>query len=469
MQNSQLIHILIGLHKKEVRELRKWLLSPAHNQRDDVLLLFDYLFEKNHLEEEAALTKERIFKKIFPKQAYEDARIRQTIHFLQKSVEEFLAYKEFQQSDTRQLLSLAEAYRRRNLDKLFEKTLRSLEEAQARSPIRDEAYLQNEYTIQAFHYQYISEKKRSPDTNLQAYSDSLDTQFLAGKLRLASLITAVQKIYKQDFDTGLLREALGYAEKKQLLDQPAIRVYYHIYMALSNPDQEAHFFALKEAVFQTDHYFQPEEQRDILLLAVNYCIAKMNTGNARFIQEAFELYRRGIENQALLDKGVLNHLTFINIVTTGTSLRQYDWVHRFIENYEQYLAPQFQENFGCFSRAKLHFEKREFRQAQRLLMQFDYDDILFNLSAKSMLIKIYFEEGEFSALDSLLESLRTYINRKKAIAYHKTIYNNLIRFTKKLIRASTYDQARKDKLRQEIEQTNPLPERKWLLEQLEAL
>ena len=102
-------------------------------------------------------------------------------------------------------------------------------------------------------------------------------------------------------------------------------------------------------------------------------------------------------------------------------------------------------------------------------MQFDYDDILFNLIAKSMLIKIYYEEGEFTALDSLLESLRTYINRKKAIAYHKNIYNNLIRFTKRLVRVGPYDSVQKEKLRREIEEANPLPERKWLLEQLEAL
>ena len=86
-----------------------------------------------------------------------------------------------------------------------------------------------------------------------------------------------------------------------------------------------------------------------------------------------------------------------------------------------------------------------------------------------MLIKIYYEEGEYGVLDSLLESLRTYINRKKAIAYHKNIYNNLIRFTKRLIRLSPYDKAQKAKLRQEIEAANPLPERKWLLEQLDNL
>lgn len=469
MQGSQLIDILSGFSKKEVREFRKWLLSPMHNQREDVIALFDYLLEKEHLLDESKIEKAFVFKKLFPKTPYDDARMRQTMYFLQKCIEEFLIYKELQISETRQLLALAEAYRRRNLDRLFEKTLRNLNEAQTTSPMRDEHFLQNEYLVQALEYQYTSEKKRSPDTNLQAYSDALDIYYLASKLRIASLITAVQRIYNQTFQVGLLDASIQFAEQNGLLEYPAVRIYYYVYKALNDPSDETHFFELKEAIFQNDRSFTPEEQRDILLLAVNYCIAKMNTGNTHFIQEAFDLYKRGIENEALLDKGVLNHLTFINIVTTGTTLRQFDWVQQFIENYQRYLAPQYLDNFVCFSRAKLHFEKREYPQAQRLLMQFDYDDILFNLSAKSMLIKIYYEEGEFSALDSLLESLRTYINRKKAMAYHRTIYNNLIRFTKRLVRVSPYNQAQKDKLRAEIEQANPLPERKWLLEQLEAL
>lgn len=469
MENSQLVNILSALQKKELRELRKWLLSPAHNQREDVLNLFDYLLDKDHLQNEKKLAKEAIYKKIFPKEPFDDAKLRQTVFFLQKCTEEYLAFSEFQRDETRSSLALAEVYRRKNLDRLLEKTLKKLREDLEVSPLKDEAHLQNQYLVQAIEYQYISEKKRTPDTNLQAYSDALDLRFIAGKLRLASLITAVQRVYKQDFQIGMLEETLRAAEENGLMQHPAISIYYFIYKALSDTSKEDYFFHLKEAIFQHDHSFATEEQRDILLLAVNYCIAKMNTGAANFVGEAFDLYKRGIENGALLDKGVLNHLTFVNIVTTGTTLRQFEWVRWFIDNYQHYLAPQYRENFVCFSLAKLHFEQGDYAQAQRLLMQFDYDDILFNLSAKSMLIKIYYEEGEFSALDSLLESLRTYINRKKAIAYHKNIYNNLIRFTKRLVRLSPYNKEQKEKLRREIEAANPLPERKWLLDQLADL
>ena len=47
MEKSLLILILRSCTKKEFRELRKWLDSPMHNQRQDVVNLFNYLLEDN--------------------------------------------------------------------------------------------------------------------------------------------------------------------------------------------------------------------------------------------------------------------------------------------------------------------------------------------------------------------------------------------------------------------------------------
>ena len=67
MKNSQLVEIARTLSKKEVREIKKWLASPAHNHRDDVVQLFDYLLQGQHLEVDKFLEKTRVFKKIFPR------------------------------------------------------------------------------------------------------------------------------------------------------------------------------------------------------------------------------------------------------------------------------------------------------------------------------------------------------------------------------------------------------------------
>jgi len=64
MQKSVLVEILRSLNRKEVRDLQKWLQSPAHNQRSDVIQLFDFLVE-NSSREKALPEKGQELKAIF--------------------------------------------------------------------------------------------------------------------------------------------------------------------------------------------------------------------------------------------------------------------------------------------------------------------------------------------------------------------------------------------------------------------
>jgi hypothetical protein len=104
-------------------------------------------------------------------------------------------------------------------------------------------------------------------------------------------------------------------------------------------------------------------------------------------------------------------------------------------------------------------------------MQYEIDDILLNLNSKSMLIKMYYEQEEFDALESLLNSSTTYLARKKVIGYHKAGFSNLLKLAKKLLKINPYDKLAKKKLKVEVENTNPLTpsNRNWLLLQLENL
>jgi hypothetical protein len=469
MRNSHLISVLSTLTKKETRDLKKWLASPIHNQRDDVLLLFGYLMAGNHLYEEKYLQKERIFSKLFPGEPFNDARLRQTQHFLLKSVEEFLIYQELREDQVRSKLALATVYRKRKLEKGFQKTMKSAESEQEEFPHRNEAFFHNAYLLHQEKYYFQSEKQRMIETNLQDVSDSLDIMFLVDKLRQACLMIAHQKVFKTEFEIGLLDEVLAYVERQNVLDTPAIATYYYAYKTSVEQDQPEYFEALKLQLKSNIHFFPPNEQRDIYLFAINYCIGRLNLGDRQLLRDLFELFRDGIEQKILIENNTLNRFTFRNIVNLGTTLKEFDWIENFIQNYQQYLLPKYRENFVHFSYAKLHYEKRDYNEAMRLLSQFDYDDVLINMSAKSMLIKMYYEQEEIDTLESLLESMRNYIHRKKIIGYHKSIYSNLIRYTRRLVRVNPFDKEQRKKLQAEIEAANPLPERTWLLEQLENL
>lgn len=469
MDNSHLIVVLRTFSKKELRELQKWLESPIHNQRDDALLLLHYLTSNDTLDREKQLKKEKIYAKIFPKEVFDDAKLRQTMHFLLRAVEEYLVFQEFQENITYNKVLLAGVYRKRKLEKPFHKAIRHAEEVQEDFSYRNEEFLRNEFLIQQERNIFQSGRERTTKMNFQEMSDALDCSYFASKLTQSCAMLAHQAVYKTPYDIGLVDEVMEHVETKNLFHIPAIAVYYYIYRMLTEHENPAYFENLLAQLKIKGHFFPDAELQGIYLHAINYCIRKINSGNESYVRKAFELYQQGLEKKVLIMNKTIDPYLFRNVAAIGLRLKEYDWVDYFIHNYKDYLEAQHQENFFQFNLARLRFEQKDYAAAMTLLAQTDFDDILIQLNAKTMLSKIYYELDETDALESLLESMRTYLNRKEVIGYHRSNYNNIIRYTKKLVRMNPYNKVQKDKLRQEIATANPLTERDWLLKQLDVV
>ncbi len=470
MEKSHLVHILRVLDKKEVKELRKWVNSPAHNLRQDVIDLFEYLVSGQHLHSEKHLEKERAFQAIFPCKTYNDAEMRQAMHFLLKAVENFLVYNELLKDEVRTQTMLAKVYRKRQLPKLFQKTIETGRELQEEQPYRNHQYFENEYFLQFEQYTYLSGLGRNTPLNLQEVSDANDVAYLANKLQLSCIMLSHQAVFKTTYRLQILNELLTYLESNQhLLEIPAIAIYYHQFKAMKTPNDESHYRCLKKEIFENGHFFPNEEMRVIYLLTINYCIGRINAGATLFVRESFDLYKEGLEKSIFLENGVLSRFTFNNAVTAGLNLKEFTWVEKFIENYSSHLDEKHQESFIHFNQARLFFEQRAYEKAMKLFAQSDYDDLLMTLNARTMLLKMYYELDEFNALDSLLGSMKTYLQRKKVMGYHKDNYKNIIQYTNKLLKLTNYDKEKIQKLKQEIETANPLTERKWLLAQLDKM
>ncbi len=469
MEKSLLILILRSCTKKEYRELRKWLDSPMHNQRPDVVLLFNYLLESNHLYNDDSLKKKVAYRWVFGKEKFDDAKLRQTMFFTTKCVENYLIYQELHLDEVRAHTALANVYRKRKLSKLFQKNMRLTQKLQQNQHYRNGDFLHNEYQIRQADYRYLSGQKRTVPLNLQEMSNALDSTYLADKLRQSCLMLAHQSVFTTEYEIGMLDEVLQYVETKNFLKIPAIAIYYYSYKAITEQEDETYFRHLRHEIIENGHFFPKSEIRDIYLLAINYCIRRINEGKDEYIRESFELYRTGLEQKILLDEGILSRHTFTNVVTNGTMLKEFEWTENFITEYKSYLENQYRDNNVHYSLARLHFEKGDYETSMKLFSQMEYDDIFMNLNAKVMQFKMFYEQEELDVLESLLESMRNYLVRKKVIGYHKSNYKNIIRFTKKLLKINPYSQVQRGKLLNEIEEANPLTERKWLLKQLKNL
>lgn len=470
MQKSVLVEILRSLNRKEMRDMHKWLQSPSHNQRQDVIRLFDYLSKHLAQEDEEYLEKERAWRAIFAGQPYNDAFMRQVMYFLLKAIEEYLVFTYYTSDGIRYQLALSRIYRRRKLDKAYRQAHRLGLENLQKQPLRNDFYLLNKFFLEQIEYEYQMNISQNGPVNLQETADALERWFLEERLRISKDMLAHHRIYQKiNYNHGLLDEILAYAEKKNMLEEPAIAVYYYAYKALTTPNEEHYFTELEHRIHSQTDFFNRSEVRTLYLAALNYCAAKVNQGNFDYCRRALKFYHIGLEKGVLLENNIITSYTFANAVAFAIKIGEFDWAEQFVEKFQQHLEEKQRKGTVNFSLARLYFEKGDYNKAQLFLIAFEYDDMLQNIVAKTMLLKIYYEQDELDAFESLLESLRIYLQRKEALdPTRKAAYKNMISLMKKMLHLNVFSKAQREKFRELVLQTNPLAEREWLLKQVDG-
>ncbi|MEM1320958.1 MAG: hypothetical protein AAGG75_11920 [Bacteroidota bacterium] len=461
MQGSRLIECISTLNRKEIKEARKFLASPFFNQRTDVQALFELL-----VREERAPTKEAAFKVLFPGEAYEAQRVRQVMSWLQKLLEEYLFIRTVRAEKINRKAELVQVFRTRGLDRHFGIAVREAEALLEESPYRSADWHQKSYRLLQEKHRQTGKRQRTGEQHLQALTEEHDAFYLIEKLRHACLIRSYQAVNKVDYSLGLLLPLLPQLSDDFWEKWPAAAIYFFSFKMLSEPEGHSFFHRLKAQLEKHRHLFPPEELRDIYLFAINFSIRQFNEEKRDYAREAFQLYRDMLAAQLLTLEGHISRFAYRNIVALGLHLQEYEWVEHFLMEQKAFLEVQHREATFSFNLARLEYERKNFAAAILLLQKADYSDILLNLAAKNLLIKIYLLLDEQRLLDSHLRAMRRFVERKKMVGYHRENYLNIISISKKLIELNPFDKAAKASLQKLIESTEPLTERKWLLEQL---
>jgi ribosomal protein S17E len=464
MINSRLIQLYQTLNEKELRAFKVWIVSPIYNKHQDTGKLFDFLNSRQPISK-VSVQKKRLFLYLYPKQKYSEAKISYLMNHALNLLKQFLGYYESVLDDFDTNKKLIQTLEERNMKHLanleLEKLARqvnSIETKNAKTSLQQLEIEQKKIELKGTTNQAIQ-------SNLPKLFDHLTDFYALSMLQYACTASSHKYIKSQDYNIRLLDAILLDAAQST---HPIILLYYNIYQSLENKEH-SHYFELAEKLF-SEHYklLNKQEQNEVLLLLINYCVKRLNTNEKAFIKKSFKWYRWGLE-QTVLIRDYLSRFAYFNIVGLGLKLEEFDWVAAFITEYIQYLPQQFQENYLHYATAKLFFKQKKYTKAQRLFTQIEYDDVFLNLDYKTTLLEIYYEEKDWDSLEALLVSFSRYLRRKTVIAYHKKVYKNIISLTRKLIYLKPYDKAAKKALLEEIKTTKPLVERDWLLKQIELL
>ncbi len=468
MQNSKLIKLLKTLSTKELNQFKKYIRSPYFNENQKLIRLTDHILRYAPIYRHKALNKETVFNQFFPGKSYDDLVIRHLISEILHLLNGFLKISGFRNNEASQQIQLLQEYRRRGLTKNFEKTYNKSKSLQTIQPYRDANFYFQQHHLETEYATYSAQQqKRLNEHNIQLAVESLDIYYLIKKLKYCCEILNFRNVTAFEYDILLMDEILSHLEKNIYEFIPAIAIYYQILMTLMDHEQEEHFDKLKMLLERNADKFPREEAFEMYTYAQNYCIKKINAGKSRFLDEIFSLYKSALAKELMLDNRQLSPWHYKNIVTTGLKLNEFDWVFDFIHDYQALIPVTHRENAFIYNRARYHFYRREYDKVLPLLQQVEFDDLYYNLDARTMLLKIYYEREEVELLYSMIDSFGIYLKRNKLISdYHRKNYLNFVYFTRKIFQLSPGEAVKADHLKEELSAIQHVTEKTWLEEQL---
>jgi|GEM_PF-1508324 len=467
MKNSVAFQSIASFTAWEALHFRKWLLSTVHNTRPELAGLFDYLRECT-LRQEVMPEPEKAFQKVFTGQSFDEKKMRHALSWLMAQIKAFFIWQELQNDVHQSNRYVVRAFRKRGLASGFRQAMED-----AKSQLKKSKTIDLEAPLVAFHvemedFQWNLAQKRSQEIQFDLLADHLTAYFTTQMLRLGYMYRTQQALQKQSpAALPRLETVLRAFPPENQRDSPQIALHYVGYQLLSNPYEDHWLLQFRQLLAQYGSQFSPDEARDHLMLAINHCIRRINQGQRQFIPEVLTFYELGLENLWLLDeRGFLAKYTYNNVLLTIIAQQDWQKAESFLERYRAQLPPVERTTVYDYNKAVLLFRKGDYDGAQSILRSLAFADPTYNLEARRMLLRIYFENNEYDALDSLLDNLMTWLRRHGEIGYQREMYRNLARFTGKLLKIPAGEKKKLQDLAQKIKDTPLVADRAWLLKQL---
>lgn len=466
---NKVFQTLWFLDAGEQKRLLKYLHSPYFNQSKTLIALCEVLLR--HVEAgKQGFDRESVWRKIFPREPYDDVNFRKYCSDLLKQVEGFMAQESIESDKARKSIDLLDFVARRKVEPLFNSVIRQSRLELGQLPYHPLDYYMKAYAIERHYYALMDfDVKVNVRANIEEISYNLDIFYWIEKLKLYSSVLSQKRTGNFNYELNLTDEILTFLQTFPIEDVPELAIYYYSFLTLQDEENVEHYYNLRRMLDKFGATMPKKEAMELYDSALHYCTGKLNRGNRVFLQEYFDLFEDAIHKDIFLQKGELAQWRYNNIIGVALRLGKLDWAEKFVENYKSYLNQNTRENTYTFNLARVYRYQKKFNKVLVLLQSVDYEDIIYNLISKAMLVITYYELDEVDTLDSFLESFRVFLNRNKNVPYRKN-HLNLIKYTRRLTRLAPGDKAAIQKLREEINLERAVTvNHEWLLEKLDEL
>lgn len=484
MHQNKLILSLLSFDRKEMTRFKEFCHSPYFNKHERVRKLVQYLSDIYPRFDARGCDRYLLFDKIFDEKGFDQGKLSVVFTYAQRCLEQFLTLEQFQNEEIKQKIFLLRKLMYKRDYTAFERLLPKLGKKHKNTSLRNADFYFHSYLLakHADDYYNLIDRRRVDDS-LEEKQKNLNLFFLLEKLKDACEAKVRQNIMKVQYQDPWTELVLQEVKNNLVAYEtyPAVLLYFQIYQMLINQEATKPYFRAFQSLENHLALFPKQELGHIYIYFMNYCISRINKGDSTFLKEVFKLYKAQLAQGLLYEDGFLSEWDYKNIVTTAIRLRELKWVFAFIEEYKHRLPADARENAYRFNLAAYHYANGTYGEVLNLLTRVEYSDLRYNLSAKALLLRTYYDLDEYEALVALTESFRQYLLRNKLMSDNRRLgFHNLFKTTRRMASLRqkagylSREKIRKelDKIQQEINGTDLLYNRDWLIEkwaELESL
>ncbi len=479
--NNQLIEGLQSLTPQECERFDAFLRSPYHNQRIRSIHCWEFFHHFAPKFASDQISVEKLGKHLFAETSFRRQAVLDEISHLYRLLKAFWEMEGLQADPLLQRSLRLKQLSERRLNRLYQIERKSAQKFMDQQPLNREHYYQFELAWASLDNEHFGRQQlRTVDQGLAQKLHALDVYYLSLLLRESCEALNRQHILNSHYEIPLLPALVELLESSahSYRQVPVIEVYYQIYLSLQDSASQEEYEALITSLRNYRDDFTLAETRAMYKYAQNFCIRQINRGHTEYDQRLFELFQELLNTGIIFTQKNLAHTDYKNIATIGLRVKALSWVESFLEQYKQNIVPAFRDNVYAYCRAALEVEKGNRPQAIRLLQFISHTDVHYQISARQLLLKIYYHEQDLEAVLYTLDAFRHFLQRNRELPSSRkkqhlrflTIFRPICLLQERLpTYKPTEARQRLVKLRQKLEGSEALPNRAWLLEQLEDM
>ncbi len=147
MKENKTIKAIAKLSSQEIGWFKEWVKSDYFNKHEKLRVLMEIIADAYPDFDENDFNKQKIFKKLFPREKYRPQKLSDLLTYLYRLYEKFLAQLSREEDELQIGLDLLRSYRNRNNDRQFLKTLELSKNANSNG-IQTERSLLRDYFIE---------------------------------------------------------------------------------------------------------------------------------------------------------------------------------------------------------------------------------------------------------------------------------------------------------------------------------